>query len=127
VLQENVLPGLAWTAFTERPRAAHMSDLRMVGTSGRTYVGDLADQAVLTQAAQSVALLEVPSSVWPGWEQRASTFLVAPTLALCPVHVARSFAEENADRTWTLTQYARICFDPGDAASDRGVNASRAR
>lgn len=119
--QENVLPGLAWTAFTERPRAAGMNDLRLVGTSGRTYVGNTADSAVLTVAAQSVALLEVPSSAWPGWEQRASTFLIAPALVLCPVHVARGFAMENADGTWTLTRNVRICFDPNEAASDRGV------
>lgn len=115
VLLENVLPGLAWTAFTERPRAARMSDLRMVGTSGRNYVGDTAEHAVLSVAAQSVALLEADGGM------RASTFLVAPDLALCPVHVATAFAKENPDKTWTLTQNARICFTPGDAANDRPV------
>jgi hypothetical protein len=115
-LKESVLPGIAWTAFTERARASRIEDVRMVGTSGRSYVGDAVDPAVIAKAAEAVGLLEVVDGV-----AKSTAFLVAPDAALIPVHVATAFAAENGDGSWTMRKQARIRFDVSDASKDRMV------
>lgn len=81
-VQESLLPGLAWTAFTEQGLASRPADVRMVGTSGRPYVGDAADTALFANAAKAVGLLEVRGGVG-----KSTAFLVAPNVAVCPLYV----------------------------------------
>ena len=118
VLHENVVPGMVWTAFTERTRASRIGDVRVVSTSGRSSVGDTADNSLLAKAAQSVGRLE-----FVGEHPVSSTFLVAPDLVLCPVHVVTAFAKEKADGTWTMQKKMRVRFDLADAGYDREIKS----
>jgi V8-like Glu-specific endopeptidase len=118
VLHENVVPGMVWTAFTERKRASRIGDVRVVSSSGRSSLGDSADSSVLTRAAQSVGRLE-----FVGDNAVSSTFLVGPDLVLCPVHVVTAFAEEKADGTWTMRKRVRVRFDLADAGYDREIRS----
>ena len=116
VLQENVLPGMIWTAFTERTRTTRTRDIRVVSKSGRSSTGDSGESAVLAKAAQSVGRLE-----FVGAHPLASTFLVAPDLVLCPVHVVTQFAKEKAGGAWTMQKKMLVRFDLADARHDREI------
>ncbi|HEV7242175.1 MAG TPA: caspase family protein [Thermoanaerobaculia bacterium] len=118
ILQENVLPGMVWTAFTERTRTTRTSDVRVVSKSGRSSTGDSADSAVFAKAAHSVGRLE-----HVGGDPLSSTFLVAPDLVLCPIHVVTQFAKEKTDGTWTLKKKMRVRFDLANAAYDREIKS----
>ena len=117
LLQENVLPGMIWTAFTPRMRASRIGEMRIVSTSGRSSTGDSADAAVLWKAAQSCGRIE-----FVGANPVASTFLVAPDLVLCPVHVVAAFAT-LAGGTWTMQKKILVRFDLADATHDREITS----
>ena len=118
ILQENVLPGMVWTAFTERTRASRISDVRIVSSRGRSSTGDSADAAVLAAAAPAVGRVDIV-----GKHPVATTFLVAPDLVIVPLHVAEAFAKRGPKGKWTLTEQALVRFDLADAAYDREIKS----
>lgn len=118
ILQENVLSGMVWTAFTERTRASRISDVRIVSARGRSSTGDSADAAVLATAAPSVGRVDIV-----GEHPVATTFLVAPDLVIVPVHVAQAFATLGPKGKWTLKKHALVRFDLADATYDREIKS----
>ena len=115
-LNESVLPGIAWTAFSEPSRAARVDALRIVTASGQTRFGDAARDDVITTAARAVGLLTASGGIG-----RGSAFLIAPRVIVCPIYLATVFAVEEGNGSWRMNDEARVQFDPHDANSARTV------
>ena len=118
VLRENVMPATVWTSFADAAPAPRVEGVRVVDAAGRSRAGarygDLAGPA-----SRSVGRLDADSDRPEDF--LCSSFLIAPRVAVCPIHFALRFAEEQSDGSWTRKRAVRVRFDPADARSEREV------
>ena len=110
------LPGTVWTAFTDTP-ASRADAVRIIPSAGPPFFSDQSSSRVVLFATSAGRL---------DYADDASSFLgsstlVAPRLALCPVHLVRRFADESPDSGWTMQRAVRVRFDPGNPNADRMV------
>jgi hypothetical protein len=115
-LRHNILPGMVWTAFTDPPRAERAADVvHVVTPAGRTSLATVALDRSLGTAAHSVARLDAKGMFF------CSSFLLTPTIVVCPYHFAVEFAAMDTAGSWRLTTRVFARFDLAEGSSAREI------
>ena len=115
VLREQLTSGMVWTSFLDAA-TEEKGTVRIVTTSGRTSLARITDDRSVMVAARSSGRIARDDGSW-----QATAFLIAPRIAVVPVHVANAFARVDANGRWQLQQPASISFDLADPQSRRRV------
>jgi V8-like Glu-specific endopeptidase len=115
LLREQLTSGMVWTSFLDAA-AGEKGTVRLVTTSGRTSLATITDDRSVMVAARSAG--RVASG---GGSYLSTAFLIAPRIAVVPVHVATAFASVDADGVWRIEKPTSISFDLADPQSTRQV------
>ena len=115
VLRQPLTSGMVWTSFLDAP-TEETGTVRIVTTSGRTSLAAMSDERSVMVAARSAGRIARDDGSF-----LSTAFVIAPRIAVVPVHVAQAFAAVDANGRWRLQKRTSISFDLADPTSTRRV------